>query len=117
MFKIFITGIAFVLFQSKALASPMPTERGIITKLQIHNSPGAGSERYMLQLNSTMTVDDGGELCGSDQWTGYLETQGDQAQFSAVLAAKLANKEIWLQGTSGVYLSNEQIIRNVYILD
>lgn len=112
---ILLTGV-LVTLPSLAL-DPMPSETGSITKLQIHNSPGNGSERYMVNLDSTITVNEGGELCGMDQWTGYLETKGDQAQFSAILAARLANKTLWIQGTSGDCLGNEQIIRNVYIQD
>lgn len=87
---ILVTGVLVTL--SSLALDPMPSETGSITKLQIHNSPGNGSERYMVNLDSTITVNEGGELCGMDQWTGYLETKGDQAQFSAILAARLANK-------------------------
>ena len=112
---ILLTGL-FLTLPSLAL-DPMPSETGSITKLQIHNAPGNGSERYMVNLDSIITVNEGGELCGIDQWTGYLETKGDQAQFSAILAAKLAKKPVWIQGTSGDCLGTEQIIRNVYIQD
>lgn len=106
-----------LLLLSANVCAQFPIEAGNITSLQIHNNPDSkvnSGQRYIVKLNSTISINE----CGHDQWTGYLDSEVDKAQYSALLATFMASKPVTLEGTAPDRCdSGSVLIRNVYITE
>ena len=102
-------------FGPSALAEDWPEEIGKITYFQIHSHPTdetSNGRRYIIMLDSEALPNE----CGEDRWSGYLDTEAGQAQYSAILAAYMAGEKIRIQGTdSSLCVSGTLLIRNVYL--
>ena len=111
-----LVGVLTVLLFSSVANADMPIEAGNIVFLQVHQNPGNSSnpenQRFILSLDSSIS---GGNNCGTDKWTGYLDTDARKAQYSTLLALYLAGKPVQVQGTSpDNCVGGSLLIRNVY---
>ena len=109
--------IALLLFSIPVCAiAAYPVETGEIISLQVHKLPDSSSEsanRFMVRLNGTISENS----CGNDQWSGYLGSDAGKAQYSTLLAAHMAGKEIKIEGTApDKCTTSNLLIRNVYIV-
>ncbi len=92
-----------------------PEETGSITQLLIHRSPTNDQDagrRFIVKLSSS--ISNNPCTSGTDSWTGYFSDDTGKAQYSAILAASMAGKEIKIQGTEGFCENNSTLIRNIY---
>lgn len=94
----------------------MPVEEGDITFLQIHKKPDStanASQRFIVKLSGTATDN----LCGTDQWTGYLDDDAGKAQYSALMSAVMAGRAVRFEGTAPDHCeSGSLLLRNVYMV-
>ncbi len=93
-----------------------PEETGSIALLQIHKNPDSNTSdgnRFIVRLSGTISENS----CGTDSWTGYLDSEAGRAQYSAILAASAAGKDIKLEGTAADRCqSGNLLLRNVYFV-
>ena len=105
----------FLLCTPVCAIAAYPVETGEIISLQVHKLPDSSSEsanRFMVRLSGTISEN----LCGGDQWSGYLGSDAGKTQYSTLLAAHMAGKEIKIEGTAPDKCdANNLLIRNVYI--
>ncbi len=100
------------LFLVSSYTYALPQESGFISFLQIHQNPVDKSSRYIVRISGATATENN---CGGDEWTGLLETEGDKAMYSTILASHLSGQEIRLQGTSAdTCVGNGLLIRNLY---
>ena len=110
--KNFLSMVFFIMATN--VYAGMPVEIGDITFLQVHNNPDStlsSGQRFIVKLSSSASENS----CGYDQWTGYLDSDVGRAQYSALLSAVMASKQIKLEGTAPDRCeSGSLLLRNVY---
>jgi len=82
--------------------------------LLVHQEPNgqaASSQRYILRLDGSINENN----CGTDGWSGLLESDADKATYATLLALMMADQTIKVQGTDAdTCLAGNMLIRNVY---
>lgn len=106
----------FLYFATPSIAVT-PNETGAITELQVHRHPTATNDSgrsFSVIINSRY---DGisNASCTYKQWIGYMNDESGKAQYSTLLAAYMAGKNVKVEGTEGYCVNDKQLIRNVYL--
>lgn len=90
-------------------------QEGKVVQLLVHDN-GANARKFDLILDNT--AQSGMDWCSSkEQWTGNLDSQGAQAQYSMLLAALMAGKKVTVisDSTQNCPDGMSNRIRNLYI--
>ena len=111
MKKVFLA-VLLVVFSHMAY-SEQAFENGYVSWLLVHNGPSQpsdGANRVLINLSGTME----GSFCGASNWTIVLNNETAQAQYSFLLAAYMAGKEVRLTGNPEMHCDgSREIVRNV----
>lgn len=90
-------------------------ETGKITKLLVHNNPSGDSisQRVVIFLDGQMN----GGFCNRKDWSFVLKNDAARAQYSLLLASKMADREVKIVGNlSQDCIADYENVRNVEIL-
>ncbi len=104
---------ASLLLATSNAFSEQATENGNISWLLVHNGPNQpsdGANRVLVNLDGSME----GGFCNASNWTIVLNNDTAKAQYSFLLAAYMAGKEVRLTGNPEKYCDgSREIVRNV----
>lgn len=108
-------GLALLILFFSPLTLAAGNQSGLITKLLVHY-PGSGAGKFDIALDGPRA---GTLPAGCDtiiEWTGDLTSQAAQAQYSMLLAARIAGKRVQIDGADSC-MGGREIILNTRLLD